>query len=248
VIDTTTSQLGRGESLADTAGVFGRQVAAIAWRTDEQRKLAELAEASTVPVINALTDDFHPCQLLADLMTVQERLGDLPGRTLTYYGDGANNMAHSYLLAGATAGMHVRITCPRGHQPDPAVVARAERRAVETGGSVMVTDNVQVGVLGADVIATDTWFSMGQEVDPEKAAALEPYQVNAPLLRFARRSVVVLHCLPAYRGKEITADVLDGPRSAVWDEAENRRHAQKALLHWLIERSAADRDGPGSDG
>src|SRR5699024_4444465 len=198
-------------------------------------------EHATVPVVNALTDQCHPCQLLADLLTVQERLGDLAGRTLTYYGDGANNMAASYLLAGVTAGMHVRIAAPRSLQPTDELVARAERIAEGTSGSVMVTDHAQAASIGADVLATDTWVSMGQEDGAEeRLAELEPYRIDRNTVRMARREAVVLHCLPAYRGQEITAEVLDGPQSAIWDEAENRRHAQKALLHWLLSRGSED--------
>ncbi|MFW6599518.1 ornithine carbamoyltransferase [Propionibacteriaceae bacterium Y2011] len=238
IIDAQASQLGRGESIADTSRVLSRQVGAIVWRTAGQERIEEMAEYADVPVINALTDEFHPCQLLADLLTVRERLGDLKGRTLTYYGDAANNMAHSYLLAGVTAGMHVRLAAPESCRPDPAIVARAEARADETGGSVMVTDHAQAAAIGADVIATDTWVSMGAEAGADdREAALAPYQVNKAIVQMARRQVVVLHCLPAYRGKEITADVLDGPHSAIWDEAENRRHAQKAILHWLVQRA-----------
>jgi len=234
IIDAKQSQLGRGESIADTARVLSRQVSAIVWRTGDQSRIAEMAEFSSVPVINALTDQYHPCQLLADLLTIKERFGDLANRTLVYFGDGANNMAASYLLAGTTAGMHVRIAAPASLHPDPEVVARAEARAAETGGSVMVTEHTEAVEIGADVLVTDTWVSMGQEEGAEeRIASLMPYQIKQETLRLARRTAIVLHCLPAYRGKEITAEVLDGPQSAIWDEAENRRHAQKAILHWL---------------
>jgi ornithine carbamoyltransferase len=190
-----------------------------------------------VPVINALTDEFHPCQILADLQTVTERLGPLPGRTLAYFGDGANNMAHSYLLGGATAGMHVRIAGPAGYQPDPSVLARAQAIAGRTGGSATVLDDPAVAAKGADVLATDVWVSMGQDDAPARKAALAPFQVGGELLSLAAPDCVVLHCLPAHRGEEVTAEVLDGPSSAVWDQAENRLHAQKALLAWVLERS-----------
>lgn len=239
IIDAQASQLGRGESIADTARVLSRQVSTIVWRTGDQARIAEMAEFATVPVVNALTDQYHPCQLLADLMTVKERFGDLANRTLVYFGDGANNMAASYLLAGATAGMHVRVAAPANLQPDPAVVERAEARAAETGGSVMITEHIEAVEIGADVLVTDTWVSMGQEEGAEeRIATLLPYQINQQTLRLARPTAIVLHCLPAYRGKEITAEVLDGPRSAIWDEAENRRHAQKAILHWLATSKA----------
>jgi ornithine carbamoyltransferase len=236
-IDTTKTHIGRGETIADIARVLTRQVAAITWRTSGQDRIEELAGSSTVPVINALTDEFHPCQILADLQTVAERLGSLAGRTFTYVGDGANNMAHSYLLGGTTAGMHVRVAAPRGYQPDPAIVARAQEIAARTGGSAAVLDDPALAAKGADVLATDVWVSMGQADAPERKAALGPYQVSDELLALAAQDAVVLHCLPAHRGEEITAEVLDGPASAVWDQAENRLHAQKALLMWLVEQA-----------
>jgi len=236
-IDTTKTHIGRGETIADIARVLSRQVAAITWRTAGQERIEELAQASTVPVINALTDEFHPCQILADLQTVVERLGSLAGRTLTYVGDGANNMGHSYLLGGATAGMHVRVASPAGYQPDPAIVAKAQEIAVRTGGSAAVLDDAALAAKGADVLATDVWVSMGMADAPERAAALTPFQINDDLLSLAAPDAIVLHCLPAHRGEEITAAVLDGPASVVWDQAENRLHAQKALLAWLLDRS-----------
>ena len=236
-IDTTKTHLGRGETIADLARVLPRQVAAITWRTSGQERIEELASAATVPVINALTDEFHPCQILADLQTVAEHRGPLPGRALTYVGDGANNMAHSYLLGGATAGMHVRVASPAGYQPDPSIVARAQEIAARTGGSAAVLDDPAVAAKGADVLATDVWVSMGMTDAPERTAALAAYQVNGELLALAAPDAIVLHCLPAHRGQEITAAVLDGPASVVWDQAENRLHAQKALLAWLLERA-----------
>ncbi|GAA4241123.1 ornithine carbamoyltransferase [Actinomadura meridiana] len=235
VMDAGTSQLGRGESIADTARVLERQVSAIVWRTGGQERIDEMAAGTTVPVVNALTDEFHPCQILADLQTVQEARGDLTGATLAYFGDGANNMAHSYLLGCATAGMHVRVAAPASLPPDPEIVARAAEIAAMTGGSVTVTDLATEAAAGADVLATDTWVSMGQ--DGKDTSRYEPYAVTEDLLALADPAAIVLHCLPAYRGKEIAASVLDGPRSRVWDEAENRLHAQKALLTWLLERS-----------
>ena len=236
VIDTQTTHIGRGETIADIARVLTRQTAAIVWRTSGQERIEELAAASTIPVINGLTDEFHPCQILADLQTVAERLGPLPGRTLAYLGDGANNMAHSYLLGGATAGLHVRVAGPAGYQPDPAVVAKAQQIAAATGGSATVLDDPAEAAKGADVLATDVWVSMGQADDPARVTALAPYQVNDDLLAAAGRDAIVLHCLPAHRGEEITADVIDGPASVAWDQAENRLHAQKALLAWLLEQ------------
>jgi ornithine carbamoyltransferase len=237
VIDAQTTHLGRGEPIEDTTRVLDRQVAAIVWRTFEQQRIAAMAAVSRVPVINALTDEFHPCQVLADLQTVREHKGKLAGLTLTYVGDAANNMAHSYLLGGATAGMHVRIGGPQAYQPDPQIVADASRIAKSTGGSVAVTTDAAAAFDGADVVATDTWVSMGQESE-QRGDVFAPFSVDAAALRQANDDAIVLHCLPAYRGKEIAAEVIDGPQSAVWDEAENRLHAQKALLTWLLERSA----------
>ena len=238
VIDAQSSQLGRGEPIEDTARVLDRQCAAIVWRTFGQDRIEAMAAASSVSVINALTDEFHPCQILADLQTVREHRGRLAGLTLTYLGDGANNMAHSYLLGGAGAGMHVRIGSPEGYDPDPAVVARAARIAADSGGSVLVTRDPHAAAEGTDVLATDTWVSMGREGESAgRAAPFLPYAVDEDALARSAPEAVVLHCLPAYRGKEIAASVIDGPRSVVWDEAENRLHAQKALLCWLLERS-----------
>jgi ornithine carbamoyltransferase len=237
VIDTQTTHIGRGETIGDIARVLTRQTAAIVWRTFGQDRIEELAAASTVPVINALTDEFHPCQILADLQTITQRLGPLPGRALAYLGDGANNMAHSYLLGGATAGMHVRVAAPSGYQPDPGIIAAAKRIAAETGGSAAVVDDPALAVKGADVLATDVWVSMGQQDAPARREALAPFQVSGELLALAADGAIVLHCLPAHRGEEITAGVIDGPASAVWDQAENRLHAQKALLAWLLEQS-----------
>lgn len=237
VIDTQTTHIGRGETIADIGRVLSRQAAAIVWRTFGQDRVEEMASASEVPVVNALTDEFHPCQILADLQTITERLGDLAGRTLTYLGDGANNMAHSYLLGAVTAGMHVRVAAPAGLHPDSAVLAKAQEIAAATGGSAAVLDDPAVAAKGADVLATDVWVSMGQADEAEKKALLAPFQVNEELVSHAHPFCLVLHCLPAHRGEEITAAVIDGPPSAVWDQAENRRHAQKALLAWLLERS-----------
>jgi ornithine carbamoyltransferase len=239
VIDAGTSQLGRGEPVEDTTRVLDRQVAAIVWRTFGQDRLEAMAAVSRVPVVNALTDDYHPCQILADLQTVAERKGKLAGLALTYLGDGANNMAHSYLLGGALAGMHVRIGSPEEFQPCAAVLDRAADIATDTGGSVQWTADPAAAADGADVLVTDTWVSMGQEDEHSaRTAPFLPYAVDEPALARAAPDAVVLHCLPAYRGKEIAAAVIDGPQSAVWDEAENRLHAQKALLLWLLERSS----------
>jgi ornithine carbamoyltransferase len=237
IVDGRTMQLGREETIEDTSRVLSRYVHAVVWRTFAQARIVAMASASRVPVVNALTDQFHPCQVLADLQTIRERLGKLAGVTVTYLGDGANNMAHSFLLGGATAGMHVRIAAPAGFQPDPDVLLDAKRRGEETGGSVSVLDGPHAAVDGADVLVTDAWTSMGQETDgKDRVSPFRGLQVNAGLLARAAPGAIVLHCLPAHRGMEITDDVLDGPASAVWDEAENRLHAQKALLAWLVDQ------------
>jgi ornithine carbamoyltransferase len=238
VVDGRSTQLGREETLQDTAKVLSRYVDAIVWRTYGQARLTAMAETATVPIVNALSDQFHPCQVLADLQTIAERTGSLRGLRMTYFGDGANNMAHSLLLGGVTAGMHVTVAAPTGFGPDPSVLAAAERRAVDTGAAVTLTDNPAAAASGADVLVTDSWTSMGQEDDGlDRVRPFRPFQLNAELLSLADPEAIVLHCLPAHRGHEITDDVLDGPHSAVWDEAENRLHAQKALLVWLLERS-----------
>jgi ornithine carbamoyltransferase len=238
VIDAQSSQMGRGEPIEDTTRVLERQVAAIVWRTFAQERLEAMAEVSIVPVVNGLTDLFHPCQVLADLQTVRLALGTLAGRTLTYLGDGSNNMAHSLLLGGAVAGMHVRVGSPAAYAPHPDVLADASRIAGETGGSAAHEVSPKAAAEGADVVVTDTWVSMGQEGEAtEREAPFVPYAVDAAVMSLASSDAVVLHCLPAYRGKEITADVIDGPQSLVWDEAENRLHAQKALLTWLLDKS-----------
>jgi ornithine carbamoyltransferase len=245
VIDAGTSQLGRGEPIEDTTRVLDRQVAAIVWRTFEQSRIEAMAAVSRVPVVNALTDEFHPCQILADLQTVRERRGRLAGLTMSYLGDGANNMAHSYLLGGALAGMHVRIGTPAEYLPDAEIVADAARIAAETGGSVSVLHDAKAAATDADVLVTDTWISMGQEAEQaDRAEVFKPYALDEAALAVAAPDAIVLHCLPAYRGKEIAASVIDGPQSAVWDEAENRLHAQKAVLAFLIERSLPERSLP----
>jgi ornithine carbamoyltransferase len=232
IIDAATTQLGRGESLEDTARVLSRYVSAIVIRTFGDERIRALASASTVPVVNALTDGYHPCQVLADLQTVRERKGHTEGRTLTYLGDGANNMAHSYLLGAAMAGMSVRIGAPAGYLPDEDVV----RRAKAYGTDILVTTDPREAATGADVLCTDVWVSMGQSGAQDRLRDLTPYAVDEAALSAAAADAVVLHCLPAHRGEEIAASVIDGPHSAVWDEAENRLHAQKALLTWLLEQ------------
>lgn len=233
IIDALSTHFGRGEEIGDAARVLSRYVSAIVIRSNVDARVAELARHATVPVVNALTDGFHPCQLLADLLTVRERLGSTRGRVLTYLGDTANNMANSYALAGVAAGMRVRLSGPAGFEPDPAVLDAARAR-----GSVDWVRDPAEAVKDADVVVTDTWTSMGQEGDGlDRVTPFRPYQINAALLEDAAPDAIVLHCLPAHRGHEITSEVLDGPRSAVWDEAENRLHAQKALLAWLLEHS-----------
>jgi ornithine carbamoyltransferase len=227
-------QLGRGETIEDTGRVLSRYVDAIVLRTFEQERLEVLASAASVPVVNSLSDFEHPCQALADLQTIQERLGDLRGRILTYTGDG-NNVAHSLLLAGAKAGMTVRVTTPPGFEPIPLVVQRAAEIAAQTGGAVEVTNDPKAAALGAHVLYTDVWASMGQEMEADERSLVFPaFRIDQALVDLADDEAIVLHCLPAHRGQEITDDVLDGPRSAVWDQAENRLHSQKALLLFLF--------------
>lgn len=235
IVDGRTSQLGREETIEDTSRVLSRFVDAVAIRTFAQRRIDALAGVSRVPVINALTDEFHPCQVLADLQTIRERKGRLAGLTLTYLGDGANNMAHSLMLGGANAGLHVRVSAPAGFDPHPEFVAAAQRRGAQTGATVALITDPQAAVDGSDVLVTDTWVSMGQENDGlDRVGPFRPYQINRELLARANQDAIVLHCLPAHRGFEITDEVIDGASSAVWDEAENRLHAQKALLAFLL--------------
>lgn len=238
VVDGRSTQLGREETLEDTGAVLSRYVDAIVWRTFAQERLTAMASGSSVPIVNALSDEFHPCQVLADLQTLAERRGNLTGLRMTYLGDGANNMAHSLMLGGVTAGIHVTIAAPAGFEPDPHFVDAAKRRAAETGATVTLTEDAQAGADGADVLVTDTWTSMGQENDGlDRVRPFRPFQVNSDLLKRADPEAIVLHCLPAHRGHEITDEVIDGPHSAVFDEAENRLHAQKAMLVWLLERA-----------
>jgi ornithine carbamoyltransferase len=233
-LSSTELQLGRGETIEDTGRVLSRYVDAIVLRTFEQERLEVLAGAASVPVINALSDFEHPCQCLADLLTIREIKGELAGRTLTYLGDG-NNVTHSLLLGGAKAGMHVRVATPPGFGPIPQIVQRATEIAERTRGSVVITHDASEACAGADVLYTDVWASMGQEAEAaERALVFPSYALDAEKVSFARPDVTVLHCLPAHRGQEITAEVIDGPHSAVWDQAENRMHTQKALLLWLL--------------
>ena len=238
IVNPGESQLGHKETISDTAQVLERMVSLIVWRTYAQSGLEEMAQQSRVPVINALSDDYHPCQLLADLLTIREHKGRTAGLTMTYLGDAANNMANSYLLAGVTAGMHVRIAGPAGHLPADSVAAAAQERAAQTGGSVLITEDSTEALTGADVVVTDTWISMGQEEEKEERQSLfKHYAVDEAAMALAAPDAIFLHCLPAYRGLEVAAEVIDGPQSVVFDEAENRLHAQKALMAWLLYRS-----------
>ncbi|MBZ5736208.1 ornithine carbamoyltransferase [Nocardioides sp. TRM66260-LWL] len=241
LIDGALAGIGVRESVADVARVLGRQVAAVVWRTYAQQRLEQMAEHAGVPVVNALTDDYHPCQLLADLLTIREHRGRLAGLTVAFVGDAACNMGNSWLLAGTTAGMHVRLSGPDGYVPGPDMFARADAIAAVTGGSAAVVPDAVAAVSGADVVVTDTWVSMGKEDEAaERERVFGPWSLTSELLAHADPQAVVLHCLPAYRGKEIAAEVLDGPRSVVWDEAENRLHVQKAVLAWLLEAAQQD--------
>ena len=237
IIDARMSQLGRGETIEDTAKVLSRFVEAIVIRTFSHDRVETLAANATVPVVNALTDLAHPCQTLADLMTIREHKGDLAGLTLTYVGDG-NNVATSLLLGGALAGLHVRVAAPSGYRPDAATAERATAIAAKTGGSVMLTEDPLAAATGADVLYTDVWASMGQEDEAaRRQQAFAAYTIDDRLVDAAQPDVMVLHCLPAHRGEEIAASVIDGPHSFVFDEAENRLHAQKALLAFLLEHA-----------
>lgn len=234
VLSAGELQLGRGETVEDTARVLSRYVHALVVRTFAQSRLETLAAHGSVPVVNALSDFAHPCQVLADLQTIRQHKGRLAGLTLAYLGDG-NNMAHSLLRAGAMSGMRVRVGTPPGYAPIPQVVQAAQALAAGTGGEILVTDDPLEAARDADVVYTDVWASMGQEAErAERLLLFRPFQVGAPVMAAARPDALVLHCLPAHRGEEITAEVLDGDQSAVWDQAENRLHSQKALLAFLL--------------
>ncbi|MFC9934128.1 ornithine carbamoyltransferase [Glutamicibacter sp. NPDC127525] len=243
IINSADSQLGHKESIADSAKVLERMVSTIVWRTFAQSGLEEMAANSSVPVINALSDDYHPCQLIADLLTVREHKGKTAGLTMAYLGDAANNMANSYLLAGVTAGMHVRIAGPEGYLPEARIIEAAQQRAALTGGSATITTDAAAALADADVVVTDTWVSMGQEAEKaERQQLFTGYSVTAEAMKLAKDDAIVLHCLPAYRGYEIDAEVIDGPQSVVFDEAENRVHAQKAVMAWLMVASGLAED------
>jgi ornithine carbamoyltransferase len=235
LVDGHLAGIGVRESVSDVAKVLGRQASAIVWRTFAQADLEAMAQHAGVPVVNALTDDFHPCQLLADLLTVQEHKGELAGLRVAFVGDAACNMGNSWLLAGATAGMHVVVSGPEGYVPSAQMFERATAITSYAGGSVSSEADPVAAVTGADVVVTDTWVSMGKEEEAaSRAEAFAAWSVTPELLAHAEPDAIVMHCLPAYRGKEIAAEVIDGPQSVVWDEAENRRHAQKAILNFLL--------------
>ena len=229
VLESGTMQLGRGETIADTARVLSRYVDAIMIRTDDHEKLVEMAEYATVPVINGLTDHSHPCQIMADMQTVLEKLNRLAGTKWAWLGDG-NNVLTSIIEAGSILKFDVHVACPESLMPDPAVVTAARER----GGTVEISRSPMAAVADADVVVTDTWISMGQKGGEAKLAALEPFQVTADVMAGAKEDAIFLHCLPAHRGEEVTPEVIDGPQSAIWDEAENRLHAQKAILRWCF--------------
>ncbi|HEX7354961.1 MAG TPA: ornithine carbamoyltransferase [Mycobacteriales bacterium] len=236
VLDATTMQLGRGETLEDTAGVLSRYVDAIVLRTGAHERLERIAAAASIPVVNALSDLSHPCQALADLLTLRRHGRTLAGFTLTYLGDG-NNMAHSLLLAGATAGLHVRVATPAEFACDPQVVAAAEKVAAGTGGSVREFTDPVAASEGAGALYTDVWVSMGQEAEAaERHRPFLPYALDEEKIAVADPKALVMHCLPAHRGEEISAAAVDGPHSVVFDQAENRLHAQKAVLAWLVQQ------------
>ena len=232
------SQIGRGEPIRDTARVLSRMVDGIMIRTFSNDSVIELAQYASIPVINGLTDLLHPCQALTDLLTIEEQLGSLKGRKLVYVGDG-NNMAHSLMYACAKVGMDMVCASPKGYQPDPVVVKQAQEDASLTGSRISVEEDIFQAVKGADVLYTDVWTSMGQEAEREiRLKALHDYQINSELLKAANDGAIVLHCLPAHRGEEITEEVLEGPQSFVWDQAENRLHTQKAIMVLLMSDAA----------
>ena len=231
ILDGGTSQLGRGETIADTARVLSRYVDAIMIRTDNHAKAVELAEYAGVPVINGLTDMSHPCQIMADMLTVIERKGAVEGTRWAWLGDG-NNVLHSIIEAGSLLGFDVTAACPEGYEPDPALIAKANARS--GNHPFVLTRDPEIAVAGADIVVTDTWISMGQAHADRKLQAMAPYQVSEGLMGKAKGDSLFLHCLPAHRGEEVVDAVIDGPQSAIWDEAENRLHAQKAVLLWCL--------------
>lgn len=235
-LSSSELQLGRGETIEDTARVLSRYVNAVVLRTFGQERLESMAKAAHVPIVNALSDFEHPCQCLADLLTIREARESLAGLTLAYLGDG-NNVTHSLLLGGAKSGMSVRVATPPGYEPIPQVVRRAEQIAAETGGAAEAMHDPVEAAKGADVLYTDVWASMGQEAEAQDRTLVFPsYRLDSAAVQRAAPDALVMHCLPAHRGEEITDEVIDGPHSVVWDQAENRLHTQKALLLWLLGR------------
>ncbi len=229
VLQGADCQIGRGETIADTARVLSRYVDGIMIRTDDPEKLSELAKYATVPVINGLTDDSHPCQIMADILTFEERRGPIEGKTVAWVGDG-NNVATSWIHAAAQFGFTLKLACPSGYGPNQRALAWAK----ENGGNVIVTQDPVEAVAGCDLVVTDTWVSMGDDDADKRMKQLAPYQVNKELMAQAKAKALFMHCLPAHRGEEVTADVIDGPQSVVWDEAENRMHAQNGILSWVM--------------
>jgi ornithine carbamoyltransferase len=227
-------QLGRGETVADTARVLSRYLSALAIRTFEQARVEELAANSTIPIINALTDDHHPCQALADVMTLQETFGELQALRVAFVGDG-NNVAHSLIQAAGYLGFTLVVATPEGFEPNAAIVEAARRQAERSGGRIELSRDPRAAASGADAVYTDVWASMGQEAEKEaRRKSFAGYTVDAALMALAAPRAIFLHCLPAHRGEEVTDEVIDGPQSRVWDEAENRMHTEQALLYWLI--------------
>ena len=227
-------QLGRGETVGDTARVLSRYVNGIMARTHAHQDIVELARDATVPVINGLSDLLHPCQALADYFTLLEKKQPLKGRKITYVGDG-NNMCHSLLYGATKLGMHMAVATPEGYQPKSIIMKSVQREAQKVGVQVTLTEDPGIAVEGADVVYTDVWASMGQETEAEQRKGIfQPYQVNGSLMAMAKPDAVFMHCLPAHRGEEVSAEVLDGPQSIVFDQAENRLHVQKAILHLLM--------------
>lgn len=233
-LNADSTQIGRGETVADTAKVLSRYLDVLAVRAYEHEVVEELAANADIPVINALTDRYHPCQILADMLTIKETFGTLEGIKVAYIGDG-NNMAHSWMLGAARMGIDLAIAAPVGYRPEASVVAETEALAKESGATITVTGDPKEAADGAHVLYTDVWVSMGQDDETEKRLKdFEGYQINHALLAHAREDAVVMHCLPAHRGQEISAEIMESPRSVIWDEAENRLHAQKAILLFLL--------------
>lgn len=238
IVNPGEAQMGVKESISDTAKTISRMVSLIVWRTFSHDNLEDMAAHAKVPVINALSDSYHPCQILADLQTIREYKGNTKGLNFVYLGDAANNMANSYMLGMVTAGINIRIAGPKNYLPSPDVVHAAKMRAEQTGADIFLTTDPVEALSGADVVCTDTWVSMGQESEKEQRLKIfKPYSVDVEAMEYASSDAIFLHCLPAYRGAEVSAEVIDGAQSVVFDEAENRLHAQKALMIWLLARS-----------